>query len=1154
MASENLIIILFHDSTATGAVYPVVDVQQSMVVVTGVVRDDGAGGKDLTTYSYVAARQHQLGFGFLGFERVNSYQERTDLQMSVWYSQDYTLHLQYHTLVETVSHLSTSVVLRNETTSYTSVASSYSSGSVWQINIAKHTQCDVDLTGTAKGTTSTVYMYDDYGNVLSSTSTMSDTFGVSTWSVDHQYTYDTTNWRISQRSSSSQTKTSGSSKNIINLSYGYDKYTSQLTRQCATSGLGSDNGMHVCVDYVLDSSGNKVTTTVSGQNRDGSTLGQRVLQSDFSGDKYKRYPNRLTNPLGLSNTVQYDESCAAVSNSATDEGGGSVTIEYNTFCLPTRQVFRDSSAKCSSVSTVSYTRCTAQNECPTSAYYYVSTTSAVGVKTVNYFDSMQRLVSTQTVGFAGATLYSDIVYGSNGKVWKTSTPYVSGETAYVTEYKYDALDRVVQITYPDGSSQTTLYDGPKVSTVNGLGQEFVTYTNMLNQLVESVDAYGSKTTYTYSARGDLLTVTDSMGNSVVAEYDGFGHRTMVQDKDSGTVSFNYDVYGQEIARIDNSKNTFTYNYDVLGRPISRVDDYGIANWTYDKDSGKLLSSSMALSGVSLTHIESYLYDDIGRVTSKSTSMAEDNQYWSTSSTYDCNSRVDTTTLPTGLVVENQYSGSTGHLERIWVPKTGQELYKINSKNSANQVLSMTMGGWLTTLYTYDVMGRLKTIASTNHSGQYYQNLEYTWDAVNNLLSRVDKLQNLKETFEYDDLNRLVHSTITQDSQVTYEVRIEYDAIGNVLNISDVGTMTYGEQNAGPHAITTLLDVSKTKHTYTYDDRGNQLSGTGNRIITWTPFNKAKKVAEDSYSSIASFYHYGAEHQRIRRYDENTKSNSRTRTLWYGDMYEREKIASSSETFDRDYIGTNILHLIHTAGSTPSEYFKVILRDHLGSIDKIVDVKTQLAEVEKSYSYSGQERNPQTWKPILGGTVESTTNVGFENGDMLKQSYLVDFGGRIYDSHTLRFTSPDPYGNAIGNMQALNRYSFVLNRFLSDTDPTGYSHHDHSSHHFWRRFLKAFVKIFQAVADAVLIVACAGPECAAAFEASFSVVKDKVEGDSWKGALFDGFITFMSWEVLGSIDPEKDTLDEMAMKKMTVGVLQVSQSLFLFLVTTFFTSD
>ena len=71
----------------------------------------------------------------------------------------------------------------------------------------------------------------------------------------------------------------------------------------------------------------------------------------------------------------------------------------------------------------------------------------------------------------------------------------------------------------------------------------------------------------------------------------------------------------------------------------------------------------------------------------------------------------------------------------------------------------------------------------------------------NLLHRYDYSgdKTLHESFDYDDLNRLMWSEVAGRERIT----LEYDAWGNIRHKSDVGDYRYGsecQQGAGPHAL------------------------------------------------------------------------------------------------------------------------------------------------------------------------------------------------------------------------------------------------------------------------------------------------------------------------------------------------------------------
>ena len=67
------------------------------------------------------------------------------------------------------------------------------------------------------------------------------------------------------------------------------------------------------------------------------------------------------------------------------------------------------------------------------------------------------------------------------------------------------------------------------------------------------------------------------------------------------------------------------------------------------------------------------------------------------------------------------------------------------------------------------------------------------------VARDDTTANLSETFTYDPLNRLLTATVA--SSVAPAKAFSYDAIGNMLSKSDVGTYTYpAPGQPKPHAV------------------------------------------------------------------------------------------------------------------------------------------------------------------------------------------------------------------------------------------------------------------------------------------------------------------------------------------------------------------
>jgi len=147
--------------------------------------------------------------------------------------------------------------------------------------------------------------------------------------------------------------------------------------------------------------------------------------------------------------------------------------------------------------------------------------------------------------------------------------------------KYDADDRVIETTLPNGQKETRSYDAiGRLITRNLIG------------------ATTSTTTYTYDANGNLLTETID-GKTTTYAYDLFDRRTTATDALGTVTSFTYDKNNNITdIQVKNSSGTLmsriSTTYDALGQVLQTTEyaiNTGLANRVskklYDK-TGKIL--------------------------------------------------------------------------------------------------------------------------------------------------------------------------------------------------------------------------------------------------------------------------------------------------------------------------------------------------------------------------------------------------------------------------------------------------------------------------------------------------------------------------------------------------------------------------------------
>ncbi len=276
-------------------------------------------------------------------------------------------------------------------------------------------------------------------------------------------------------------------------------------------------------------------------------------------------------------------------------------------------------------------------------------------------------------------------------------------------------------------------------------------------------------------------------------------------------------------------------------------------------------------------------------------------------------------------------------------------WRATSRDAAGRLTGHRTGNGLVTIQDYDrATGQLKTIQTGFGHGDLIRHLDYEYDALDNVLARRDRIQDAHETFDYDELNRLITSTVdgTADGIAYHaETTYVYDALGNMLNKSDVGTYLYGNAaksvgNAGPHALSHAANDE-----YIYDDNGSITEG-GGRTITWTSFNKPTSFQKDG--TVVQF-HYGPDRVRYKKTVGGMVGFDET-TLYVGKSYERVE-KSNGEVTHKYFVyaddGLAAIHVEHEDGNgvidESRDETRYLHRDALGSIDTITDGQGVIVE-------------------------------------------------------------------------------------------------------------------------------------------------------------------------------------------------------------------
>ena len=377
-------------------------------------------------------------------------------------------------------------------------------------------------------------------------------------------------------------------------------------------------------------------------------------------------------------------------------------------------------------------------------------------------------------------------------------------------------------------------------------------------------------------------------------------------------------------------------------------------------------------------------------------------------------------------------------------------------DSSGRISAEVYGNGIVNDYAYNQgTGQLQSIHSSLLVVEALRHLEYQYDEYNNVTLRDDLVNDIRETYDYDRLDRLtatdVVSSLYQAPEFNRTQSQSYNALGNITHKSDVGNYSYGAGNAGLHAVTRA-----GSDTYAYDANGNMTSGAG-RTLTWSSFNKPTLMKQSGRE--AKFF-YDANRSRYKK-----TNHLGDKTLYVGKLYEKVSKGKTNETQQKHYIyaaGQVVAEHIHS--TTAGIQTRYLHKDALGSIDLITDAHANVVD-RRSFDAWGKLRN-MPWQTQAGLddplylTQLPYTNKGYTGHEHVQEVDLIHMNGRVYDATLARFVSADPHIQAGSLSQSYNRYSYVMNNPLKYTDPSGY---------FWKKLKKAVSKAWKKIKPFVGVI-------------------------------------------------------------------------------------
>lgn len=470
------------------------------------------------------------------------------------------------------------------------------------------------------------------------------------------------------------------------------------------------------------------------------------------------------------------------------------------------------------------------------SYEYDSENNLISVKNKNdveiqsyQYDSMGRVTVEKTTSTEKVNTY-DI----SGNLVKTVEKTIGKDTqGNITEYQYDKMGRLLQITDPSGNITSQTYDkmGNITSVTDAMGGVTEYSYDQSSRLVSEKNPIGSTKTYTYDEYGNIETVTNSRGQKTNFSYDANG-RLIKKVDEVGTVLYEYDANGN-LTKVSDEAGSILRTYDSMNRVVEYTDVNGrTVKYGYD-ELGNIVS--LTYPGGEIVRYSYNLDGTLANVIDGSNNK--------TSYEYDKEGKLTKLVRPDGSVEERTYDDSGN-------------LTKLLDKSSSGEVLKSTE-------YTYDAYGNIlsskegKSVNTRDEEGYSYYIKESEGIGCEEETDSFYEDEEVKDVYsemEYDSANRLISFNGEE---------VKYDADGNMIYGPLNGEMVEFSYDARNR----LISVGDTRYFYdaenyrykveTDDYTEEYVTDKVNTISRTLQIIKSKKsVDNDNSDSIVTNYYYG----------------------------------------------------------------------------------------------------------------------------------------------------------------------------------------------------------------------------------------------------------------------------------------------------------
>jgi fibro-slime domain-containing protein/RHS repeat-associated protein len=737
-----------------------------------------------------------------------------------------------------------------------------------------------------------------------------------------------------------------------------------------------------------------------------------------------------------------------------------------------------------------------------------------GTKTI--YDALDRVVRTErhanvvialgtdasgapatSLTSAGAQLsFTASAYDDAGRLTLSTAP-VTATTGQDTTYEYDDAGRQTAVeTVVNGVIQRAEYGydsaGRQLLMRDALDHETHTIYDDAGRPIKTLFHDGSYTLTAYDQRGRKIAETDQLNRTTDYEYDRFGNLTAVVLPEivgyegvglTPTLArpryeYSYDDYGNLVRVRDTLTHDNVYAYDELGRRVSHTLPLGqVETWRYNTLGQQ--DRHVDFTGT----VEKLVYDTLGRLQTQTWHASEtgpalatvtysydnyaatdgvrrdtivDSRHGTADRFFDREGRLIKVLSPEGTV-EYAYDSATGRQTRTFTAKTdlsysydvigrlktvvatklnvatlGSPLTTTYSYDAANRLVTTTLPNGTTETRTHDDLNRLTSVVTRRNSDNaVLTSFAYTLDLTGRRTA-VDELNGRRVEYTYDDLGRLTQEQVKTNGTVSRTLTYKYDRVGNRRQRTDSG------ENPFLSTVTSSYDANDRLTTesmgqagsisYGYDAAGRLLTrnaqSTPEGTLTTHTWDAASRLVQVQISGGSSpsnsTYIYNSSGIRVSQ----TVGGQQTKylideTAAYDQVLEEY---APGGVLVATYVRGHEL-LFQDRGGVRSYYAK----DGLGSTRALTSAASAVTD---TYTYDAYGRDLGR----TGTTINPFQYAGEQLDGATRQYYL---RARYYDPAYGRFTQKDSFQGRMEYPLTLHKYAYTHLDPVNNTDPSGH---------------------------------------------------------------------------------------------------------------------